>query len=134
MPRPKKDGTPAGPPRPYPNPTALQRAMQGYFDDCRDNGNIPPDVAGMRLFLKLSHASYDAYREDPKCAWVFEWAQDMRESWYARAMLTDPKLTSACMNALKQPENGGWTDRRADNADKTLRLKLDGIGGAEAGM
>lgn len=121
--------------RPYSSPLSLHRAMKNYFDKCAGEGEgigTPPTVAGMRIFLKLNHDSYNSYRDDPEYTAVFEWAQDMREDWYQTAMLLDPKMTSACMNALKQPENGGWVDRRADTGDKTLRVITAGVGGEEA--
>ena len=86
----------------------------------------------MRIYLKLSHESYNAYREDQAYHKVFDWAMDMRESWLARRLALEPKMAQAYLNALKQPANGGWVDRRADTGDKTLKLKIDGVGGEEA--
>ena len=52
-----------------------------------------------------------------------------RTSWLSRHMVADNKKTNGCMNALKQEENGGYMDKPADNGEKVLRIKVDGIGG-----
>ena len=121
--------------RPYKSPQILFGRMEDYFEACKleaDGAGVFPDEAGMRIFLKLSHESYNAYREDPAYQKVFDWAQDMRESWLARRLALEPKMAQAYLNALKQPANGGWVDRRADTGDKTLKLKIDGVGGEAA--
>lgn len=121
--------------RPYKSATELKKRMQAYFDDCqnaRDGEGIFPDEAGMRIFLKMDHASYLSYKDDIEFTKVFDWAMDMRESWLARRLACEPKNAQAYLNALKQPANGGWVDRRADTGDKTLRLKIAGVGGEEA--
>ena len=123
--------------RPYRTATELKNKMKTYFAQCeseRDGNGVFPDEAGMRIFLRLDHASYQDYKEDPAFAKVFDWAMDMRESWLARRLALDPKMAQAYLNALKQPANGGWVDRRTDTGDKTLRLNIAGIGGKEAGM
>lgn len=124
------------PAMPFKTPDALWRKMKEYFEHCEqenDGAGVFPDEAGMRIFLKLGHESYRSYREDPEYQKVFDWAMDMRESWLARRLASEPRMSQAYLNALKQPSNGGWVDRKADTGDKTLRLKLDGIGGEEAG-
>ena len=123
--------------RPFRTATALKQRMSMYFSACEkamDGKGVFPDEAGMRIYLKLDHASYLSYKEDPEYSRVFDWAMDMRESWLARRLALDPKMAQAYLNALKQPANGGWVDRRTDTGDKTLRLKIAGIGGSEAGM
>ena len=122
--------------RPYRTNSELHRKMLAYFDECEaanDGAGVFPDEAGMRIFLKLDHESYASYKEDIEYAKLFEWAMDMRESWLARRLANEPKMAQAYLNALKQPCNGGWVDRRPDTGDKTLKLRIDGIGGEAAG-
>ena len=117
--------------RPYGSPDVLFRAMNEYFTTMEEAGEFP-DEAGMRLHLRLGHDSYRSYQEDPDYQKVFEWAMDKRESWLARALIRNPKSAQAYLNALKQPKNGGWVDRKADSGDNTLRIISEGVGGEEA--
>ena len=91
-----------------------------------------PDEAGMRMYLGLTHEMYKAYKDDRTFEAVFNWAQDMRESWAARRMAADPKSSSAYLAILKQPGNGGWVDRKPDKGDSTLVVKAAGVGGVSA--
>lgn len=109
--------------------------LQKEYQDLADrivNSACFPDEAGMRIHLDLSHESYRSYQEDPDYQKVFDWAQDMRESWAARRLAADPKSAQAFLNILKQGANGGWVDRKTDTGDKSLTLKVAGVGGMEA--
>lgn len=118
-------------PRPYRNADELKKKMQEYFNVC-DEDEVFPDEAGMRIFLDLGHESYRSYLEDTAYEKVFDWAQDMRESWAARRLAAEPRNAQAFLNILKQTANGGWVDRKTDNGDKTLSIKIAGVGGEEA--
>jgi len=96
------------------------------------NTGVFPDEAGMRTYLGLTHELYKAYKDSPDFESVFNWAQDMRESWAARRMAADPKSSSAYLAILKQPGNGGWVDRKQDKGDSTLVIKAAGVGGVNA--
>jgi len=96
------------------------------------NTGVFPDEAGMRTYLGLTHELYKAYKDSPDFEPVFNWAQDMRESWAARRMAADPKSSSAYLAILKQPGNGGWVDRKQDKGDSTLVIKAAGVGGVNA--
>ena len=96
------------------------------------NSAVFPDEAGMRIHLDLSHESYKSYQEDPDYEKVFNWAQDMRESWAARRLAADPRSAQAFLNILKQAGNGGWVDRTTDSSEKSLTRKVAGVGGIEA--
>ena len=57
----------------------------------------------------------------------------MRESWLARKMTSDNKRAIGCLNALKQPDNGGYIDKAVDTGERTLTINVAGIkGGAKA--
>ena len=136
MPRPKgsrnkpKDGMPD---RPYRSPDELKDKMQEYFRTCeKEEECVFPDEAGMRIFLGLGHKSYQSYMEDPAYELVFDWAQDMRESWAARGLAANPRNAQAFLNILKQAANGGWVDRKTDKEDKVIEIRAAGVGGVEA--
>jgi hypothetical protein len=65
---------------------------------------------------------------------IFSNAKLRRESWLARHMVADNKKANGCMNALKQEENGGYSDRKMDSGEKTLRVKIDQIAGGMNAM
>ncbi|MBQ2049819.1 MAG: hypothetical protein II493_05390 [Spirochaetales bacterium] len=135
MPRPKgsrnkpKEGEIA---RPYRTPEELRAKMEEYFRQCKEDDDVFPDKAGMRIFLGLGHRSYNSYMEDPDYELVFDWAQDMRESWGARGLAKNPRNAQAFLNILKQSENGGWVDRKTDKEDKVIEIRAAGVGGVEA--
>ena len=52
-----------------------------------------------------------------------------RQDWYLRHAETNPKLTSIDIFALKQPCNGGWTDRQQMEGNGALALNVS-ISGA----
>lgn len=115
----------------YPNRTS----HKGNFDKLIDkikHSDLFPDEAGMRVFLGMNHEVYRSYKTDPEYTTVFDWAQDMRESWAARHLAADPKAAQAFLNILKQEGNGGWVDRKMDSGEQTLTVKAAGVGGMEA--
>ena len=96
------------------------------------NSDVFPDEAGLRTFLGLDHASYYSYKDDPEYESVFNWAQDVRESWAARRLAAEPRAAQSYLTILKQSANGGWVDRKTDQQDKTLAIKIADVGGKEA--
>ena len=117
--------------RPYKTPEELKGKMQEYFSDCGAD-DVFPDEAGMRIFLDIGHESYRSYQEDPAFEKVFDWCQDMRESWAARQLAANPRSAQAFLNILKQAANGGWRDRTTDKEDKVIEIRAAGVGGTEA--
>ena len=111
--------------------SAVEKEYQAIAQKVID-GACFPDEAGMRIHLNLSHESYQSYLDDPQFEKVFNWAQDMRESWAARRLAAEPRAAQAYLNILKQSSNGGWVDRKAEKADNTLHVKVAGVGGEEA--
>ena len=52
-----------------------------------------------------------------------------RQDWYLRHAECNPKLTSIDIFALKQPCNGGWTDKQVTESNGTMALNVS-ISGA----
>jgi hypothetical protein len=124
---------------------AFRAAVMQYHKECEEANNgegIFPDPAGLRLFLKktagITKADLKAMSEgDSEFAQgirdILDEAQDMRESWLARKMTSDNKRAIGCLNALKQPGNGGYIDKAVDTGERTLTINVAGIkGGAKA--
>jgi len=119
----------------------FKAAVMKYHKECEeanDGQGIFPDEAGLRLSLGLKKAQLKALTDgDSEFAQglrdILEEAQDMRESWLARKMTSDNKRAIGCLNALKQPGNGGYIDKAVDTGEKTLTINVTGIkGGAQA--
>lgn len=120
-------------------PETIRLAIEKYFDTCEAD-KVFPDYAGMRLALELKESDVqyflsdacedcEAYRD------LFNYARDRRESFLVRRMTSDNKLAQGCLNALKQPMNGGYIDRPVDTNGGKLEvtLKVAGLaGGAES--
>lgn len=119
-------------------PDALREKVDEYFAQCEADG-VFPDWAGMKDHLgvyddrtyeewqKGEGDEADQYRE------ILTRAAAKRESWLVRVMTSDNKRAQGCLNALKQPQNGGYIDRPPDNGGKIeLTIKLDGVGGESA--
>lgn len=127
-----------GPKPLYESPDALRKKIDEYFITMEEKNEFP-DLAGMRLYLRMSeatmkkyqeedHENYEEYRE------IFNEAKDRRESFLVRRMTRDNKLAQGCLNALKQPANGGYIDKPQDQGGKMeITLKVAGLkGGVES--
>lgn len=110
-------------PKKIDNPQALEQAVESYFSLCESQG-IFPDLAGMRLALGLSRKELDALGREASCRRVLEQAKDRRESWLVRRMISDNKAVSGCLNALKQPGNGGYMEKSPESSEKKLTIVL----------
>ena len=104
----------------------LASKVNDYFKECEGAG-VFPDEKGMYVYLGVFKEDIEQYLEDtnPKAeeyARILKLAQYRRESWLSRNMVADMRKASGCMNALKQEQNGGYTDRPV--ADKRQRVEL----------
>lgn len=111
----------------------LRKAVDEYHEACEAEDKFP-DYDGLLLSLQIDREDVKAMIADdaPDAAEfqrIFTIAKMRRTSWLSRHMVADNKKTNGCMNALKQEENGGYMDKPADNGEKVLRIKVDGIGG-----
>jgi hypothetical protein len=114
----------------------LQQAVEKYFDECAATDEFP-DYTGMLLFLRIDKDDAKAMQEaeeGKEYRRIFKTAELRRESWLARHMVADNKKATGCMNALKQLENGGYQDKNIQQGDRTLKIKVDGIGGGMNAM
>lgn len=127
-----------GPKPLYDSPEALRKKVDEYFADCEEKG-VFPDLAGMRLHLRMADKTIKKYQEDghENCEAyreIFAEARDRRESFLVRVMTSDNKRAQGCLNALKQPDNGGYIDKQQDQGGKMeVTIKVAGLaGGAES--
>lgn len=101
----------------------LKVQVEDYIAQC-NSAELFPDYAGMRVFLGLSRKDIEEISQDEKCREVLDYAADCRESWLVRRMTQDNKVTTGCVHALKQSENGGYTDKPQN--DKKLIVEFSG--------
>ena len=120
------------------NADELRAAVDAYFDDCEAQG-IFPDWAGLKLHLgPADDRTYEEWQKGDsdfakECREIFAKAAAKRESWLVRVMTSDNKRAQGCLNALKQPQNGGYIDRPQDNGGEIkVTLCLGGVGGESA--
>lgn len=111
-------------------------AIDDYFELCTEE-DVFPDYAGMLLYLKIDKETAKSFCNEgapdaEEFRRAFNIAAMRRESWLARHMVRDNKAANGCMNALKQLENGGYTDGRGKDSTKTVKVKVEGLAGGEA--
>lgn len=107
----------------------LEKAIDKYFSDCKEDNNIFPDEAGMLLYLNISENTYRRYMEDIELGELIARARRRRESWLVRRMTSEPKLAQGCLNSLMQQKNGGYTNR-PDNTQQSVEINVK-IAGCE---
>ena len=127
-----------GPKPMYESPDALKKKIDEYFKITEGQGEFP-DLAGMRIYLGMSENTMRKYQEEghencEEYRAIFSEARDRRESFLVRRMTKDNKLAQGCLNALKQPANGGYIDKPQEQGGKMeITLKVSGLkGGTEA--
>lgn len=111
----------------YETAEALQKAVDKYFAENEEKNEFP-DLAGMLIFLGISKRTMQNYCENSDYKEIFDDAKLKRESFLVRRMTKDNKLAQGCLNALKQEDNGGYTDRPVDNGERKLVIELKGVG------
>ena len=122
----------------YDSPEKLREAVNKYFEACKA-ADVFPDFAGMCLNLKVTKQTLAKYcdpeRNPDKYSDyqdILDEAKNRRESYLVRVMVNDNKRAQGCLNALKQKENGGYTDRPVESQEKTLKVQILGVGGWDA--
>ena len=119
-------------------PDELREKVDAYFSKC-DAECVFPDWAGMKDFLEVyDDRTYDEWQkgdgdEAKEYKEILTKAAAKRESWLVRVMTSDNKRAQGCLNALKQPQNGGYIDRPQDNGGEIkVTVNLAGVGGENA--
>jgi hypothetical protein len=106
----------------------FRKKVDEYFVQCEEDG-VFPDEKGMFIHLNIFEEDLDALI-DPENEYANEYlrilklARYRRESWLSRNMVRDNKMANGCMNALKQEQNGGYTDRPAAGKQQKVQIIL----------
>ena len=108
-------------------PEECDKRVKYYFKDCEETRKVFPDESGMLNYLDIEDEEYEEMKEDPAYMKIFRWARRRRTSWLERAMVSDNKKANGCMNALKQSQNGGYSDRPIENKTRKLIVQLEGL-------
>lgn len=138
MARPRKDGTPSKQtPRALRyTPEQLQEKVEIFLAECAEQKR-PPLLPQMLLYLGISRTTMNRWcgketQRHEEYTEIFEKAQLNREAYLLERMVSDNKLAQGCLNALKQPENGGYVDRPVDSGEQKVTLVIGGVGGEAA--
>ena len=110
----------------YSDYRTFRKKVDEYFVECDELG-VFPDEKGMYVFMGIFEEDLEPLiaDENPKAneyLRILKLARYRRESWLSRNMVADNKKANGCMNALKQEQNGGYTDRPV--VDKKQRVEL----------
>ena len=137
-----------GRPRKYKTGDDLMAAVDDFIQYSTDN-NIRPTDYQVCEYLHMSPDSLENYAKRDKESTTGGKDKDSeskdntqntysaaikklvlyRQDWYLRHAETNPKLTSIDIFALKQPCNGGWTDKQQVEGNGALALNVS-ISGA----
>jgi len=113
-------------------PEELREKVDAFLERCEAR-QAPPLLPQMLLYLGISRSTLKRWAEtDPAYAEVCEYAQLHREAYLLERMVSDNKLAQGSLNALKQPENGGYVDRPVDTGESKVTINLIGVGGEAA--
>ena len=85
-------------------------------------------ISAMLNFLDIEDDEYDDLKGREGYNRVIRWAKRRRTSWLERQMVVNNKAAMGCMNALKQPRNGGYSDKNKEKGDRKLIIDFRGIG------
>ena len=129
---------PAGRPRTFKDAAAMRAFVEAWIEEQKEKNEFPSEP-GLKLALAKAGLKdrmvkrYCSETENPdgwrEYAEIFEDAKLERENWLVTHMVKDNKLAQGCLNALKQPANGGYIDRPLDTGKVEVTLKVEGIGG-----
>lgn len=112
----------------YDTPEEMMIAVNDYFAKCKEEFEFP-DYAGMLVHLGLFEEDVEFYeKKDNRYADIFRVAMLKRQSYLSRTMSMDGKRATGCMNLLKQPENGGFSDK-PQVKDRQLKIDVSGVKG-----
>lgn len=108
----------------------FRKKVDEYFVECNELG-VFPDEKGMYVFMNIFEEDIEPLiSEDNPDAdeylRILKLARYRRESWLSRNMVADNKMASGCMNALKQEQNGGYTDRPISDKKQRVEVVLPG--------
>lgn len=131
---------PAGRPRTFKDADAMRAFVEAWMAEQEAKGEFP-DEAGMKLAIKKAGVGprmlmkYLSETENPEHFQeyrdIFEDAKLEREHYLVTRMVKDNKLAQGCLNALKQPANGGYIDRPMETGKVELTIKVAGVGGMD---
>ena len=113
----------------------------GEYLNCRDD-KVPSDYEFMEFinsdmayryeFDEIDTNEYEELLKAEENTAAVKKLRLIRENFYLKKMARDPKLSTGAIFALKQPKNGGYSDKQEVSTEKTLTIKFDGVG-ADAG-
>lgn len=113
-------------------PEALETKIDAYFAECEALETFP-DRANMIIHLGLPSDVYQRFETNvdnkyAPYAELLKKARLRREGWLSKAMFSDKNKAQSAIFQLRQPFNGGYSDKQEDTGTLTVRLIIDGGG------
>lgn len=107
----------------------LEKEIEKYHEFCKESESFPSE-AGLIYFLEITESDYELMLQSDNLLPVLERERLWRVAWLENKMVTDPRCSTGCMNALRQEHNGGYRDRNSGAAGKNKKLiiELKGVG------
>lgn len=107
----------------------LEKEIEKYHEFCKDSVSFPSE-AGLIYFLEITEGDYELMLQSDNLLPVLERERLWRVAWLENKMVTDPRCSTGCMNALRQEHNGGYRDRNSGTAGKNKKLiiEMKGVG------
>lgn len=114
-------------PRKIKSAEELAIKIDRFFDFCEESGKTP-SLAAMRLFLDVSADTVERWEKNDKGTYVgyaevLKKAADRRQAWLIDRAFKGGCYTTAAVFMLKQPQNGGFSDR-CDNQQANVNIKV----------
>jgi hypothetical protein len=111
-------------------PGELASRIGAYFAECLAQDAFP-DRANMILYLGLSPDVFLRYEENEDeqyapFADILKKARLRREGWLSRVMFSDKNRAQSAIFQLRQPINGGYSDKQEMPGGLNIRLKVNG--------
>ena len=115
-------------PRPNLTPGELEKRVSDYFTECAAQ-DVFPDRANMILYLKIPTDLYRQYETNENGGYaqfseVLKKAQLKREGWLSRIMFSDKNRAQSAVFHLRQPINGGYSEKQEAQGSASVRVKI----------
>lgn len=116
-------------PRKYNTADDLDRAIKDYFSKCLAD-NKAPKWCDMLNSLNISQDLIQDYQSKteiyPGFSEVIKRAVNEHSSFWQQYALDHPNSQTFCIFMLKQPYNGGLSDKQEINQDVKIQLQING--------
>ena len=125
----RENGKKGGRPPKYETAEELEEAINRYFEGHNSKENAPK-WHDMLNYIGLSDETLRLYRTEERYIKsgyleVVKRAENKHSSFWQQLALDNPNLQSFCIFQLKQPHNGGLSDRQQIDTNNKHQIEID---------